>query len=137
MEPVKGVGRGGGEVAEPMILTAFFTGVAAGLALLLARLLTEEEQLEGRGYLHYFIVAGATADVFAAYVIAASPVLTAWSIAALVLLALSLAIIVHIAVRPGVRDFEMALLACAPYVYLFALYTASLALGWPSIWPPY
>ncbi|MFB6490011.1 MAG: hypothetical protein TU35_001985 [Thermoproteus sp. AZ2] len=120
-----------------MMLAALLIGLAAGAALLLARLMTEEERPEGYGYLHYFIVVGTAADIYAAYAIAASPALTIWSAAALGLLASSLALIVHMSVRPGARDFELALLACAPYIYLFALYAASLALGWPSIWPPY
>lgn len=129
-------------------------GIAAGAALWLARLTAEGDRPAGeeRGYIHYFIVAATAANIYAAYAIASGPSIGLFAAVALALLAASEAVVVHIAVRPSVRivetnsveiympgdrDLDLALAACAPYVYLFAFFAASLALGWPSIWPPY
>ncbi|MBP1449132.1 MAG: hypothetical protein JZD41_03845, partial [Thermoproteus sp.] len=80
-----------------MSALALLVGIAAGAALLLARLIAEGDRRagEGRGYIHYFIVVATTANIYAAYAIASGPSIGLFAAVALALLAASEALVVH------------------------------------------
>jgi hypothetical protein len=127
---------------------ALLVGVAAGMAVAFGRVYTERAVAEyfglsppllfrHRDVIVPFLVLATAANIYAVWITVAYGGLSSWRLSAVVVLALLVAaqmIQLHIALRPTRRDLELALISCAPYVYLFALYLAALATGRYSLW---
>lgn len=123
-------------------------GVAVGMAVAFGRVYVEGELakelgvspqalFEHRDVLVPFLVLATTANVYAAWLTAAYGGVSSLKLSAMVGMALVVAaqlIQIHIALRPTRKDLDLAVLSCAPYVYLFALYIAALAVGSYSLW---
>ncbi|MFN3805347.1 MAG: hypothetical protein ACK4SY_09840 [Pyrobaculum sp.] len=123
-------------------------GVAAGLAVAFGRTYAEmlyaresglppRELFIHRDVLVPFLVLATAANIYALWITVAYGGLAAWRLSAVLAIALLAAAQVaqlHVALRPGVRDLELALASCTPYVYLFALYLAALALSSHTLW---
>ncbi|MFN7105641.1 MAG: hypothetical protein ACK4M3_03545 [Pyrobaculum sp.] len=125
-----------------------FVGVAAGLAVAFGRTYTEmlyareagqppSVLFSYRDVIVPFLVLATAANIYALWITVAYGGLATWrllAVVALVLLAAAQVIQLHVALRPGVRDLELALISCTPYVYLFVLYLAALALNSHTLW---
>ncbi|ACB39742.1 hypothetical protein [Pyrobaculum neutrophilum] len=127
---------------------ALLVGVAAGMAVAFGRVYAERAvarhfglvpQLlfKHRDVLVPFLVLATAANIYAVWITVAYGGISAWRLSALVGMGLLVAaqmMQLHIALRPSRHDLQLALLSCAPYVYLFALYIAALATGRYSLW---
>ncbi|MEZ0248546.1 MAG: hypothetical protein ABWJ97_04675 [Thermoproteus sp.] len=128
--------------------TVLFVGVALGMLVALGRTYAERIIAERAGeppqslfkYRHVlvpFLVLATAANIYSIWVVAAYGGISSLKLSAVLGLALIVAaqlIQLHIALRPTERDLDLALISCAPYVYLFALYLAALASGSYTIW---
>jgi len=84
-----------------------------------------------------FLVLATAANIYAVWITVAYGGISAWRLSAVLALTMLVAaqiVQLHIALRPTRRDLELALISCTPYVYLFALYIAALAMGLYSLW---
>jgi len=123
-------------------------GVAAGLAVAFGRVYAEgvvagrygmapQLVFKHRDVLVPFLVLATAANVYGVWITAAYGGISSLRVSAALGLALLVAaqlLQLHIALRPMRRDLDLALISCAPYVYLFALYLAALALNSYTLW---
>lgn len=127
---------------------AFLVGVAAGMAVAFGRVyaerlvsryfgLPQQVLFTHRDVLVPFLVLATAANIYAVWITVAYGGISAWRLSAVLALTMLVAaqiVQLHIALRPTRRDLELALISCTPYVYLFALYIAALAMGLYSLW---
>ncbi len=127
---------------------ALLVGIAVGMAVAFGRVYAERliskyyglaPQLlfQHRDVIVPFLVLAGAANIYAVWITVAYGGVAAWRLSAVIGLALLVAaqlIQLNIALRPSKRDLELALISCAPYVYLFALYVAALATNNYSLW---
>ena len=123
-------------------------GVAAGLAVAFGRVYAEnvvakryglapQLMFKHRDVLVPFLALATAANVYGVWITVAYGGLASLRLSAVLGLALLLAaqlLQLHIALRPLRRDLDLALKSCAPYVYLFALSLAALALNSYTLW---
>ncbi|MEM0484407.1 MAG: hypothetical protein QW434_06910 [Pyrobaculum sp.] len=127
---------------------ALLVGLAVGTAVAFGRVYAERliakyyglaPQLlfRHRDVIVPFLVLAGAANVYAVWITVAYGGIAAWRLSAVLGLALLVAaqlLQINVALRPSKRDLELALISCAPYVYLFALYLAALAMESYSLW---
>ncbi len=121
---------------------ALLVGAAAGMAVAFARTYVEATAsrqsglppsalFEHRDVLVPFLALATAANIYAMWLIVSYGGVAARKLSAFIAMALLLAsqmIQLHIALRPTRRDLDLAVISCAAYVYLFALYIAALFL---------
>lgn len=131
-----------------MELTPLLAGAVFGMALGAARLWMEQivashegadpkALFQERASILFFIVASTAANVYDALMIASGAPQVYERLSALIALALTVAsqlLVVTIALKPSRRDLDLALIACAPFVYLFVLWTAAQLLNSYTLW---
>jgi len=123
-------------------------GVAAGLAVAFGRVYAEnvvarryglapQLMFKHRDVLVPFLAFATAANIYGVWITVAYGGLSSLRLSAVLALALLLAaqlIQLHIALRPLRRDLDLALISCASYVYLFALYVVALAYKYYTVW---
>jgi len=123
-------------------------GVAAGLAVAFGRVYAEnvvarryglapQLMFKHRDVLVPFLALATATNIYGVWITVAYGGLSSLRLSAVLGLALLLAaqlLQLHIALRPLRRDLDLALISCAPYVYLFALYLAALAYEYYTLW---
>ncbi len=127
---------------------AILVGVAVGMATAFGRVYVEWLISKRYGlapqlmFLHRdvivpFLVLTGTANIYVVWMTVAYGGVAAWRLSAILSLVLLLAaqvIQLNIALRPSRGDLELALISCAPYVYLFVLYIVALVTNQYSLW---
>ncbi len=125
---------------------ALLVGVAVGLAVAFGRVYTELLYARERGLppsvlfrhrdvLTPFLVLAGAANIYALWIIVAhGGVFKTSAVLGLFMLVAAQVLQLHTAIRPGVRDLELALASCVPYVYLFALYLIALVTDSHTLW---
>ncbi|MEZ0318434.1 MAG: hypothetical protein ABWK05_00350 [Pyrobaculum sp.] len=125
-----------------------FVGVAAGMAVAFGRVYVERATSRALGLppallfrhrdvLVPFLVLATAANLYVVWLTVAYGGVSAMRLSAVVGMALVAAaqlIQLHVALRPTKKDLELALVSCAPYVYIFVLYLAALAASSYSLW---